>query len=63
MEPPVLPGRVVEWGVGKWGVGKKESEKAFTLSCRDARGQVATPSRALLSPTFVAGNYRARGER
>ena len=44
--------------------GVDEWERPFTLaSLRDACGQDNTPFRALLSPTSVAGNYHARGER
>ena len=59
--PPVRNGGKEgrESGVGKEGV--RESLHAVVQGC--TRAQVATPSRALLSPTFVAGNYRARGER
>ena len=44
--------------------GVDEWERPFTLaSLRDACGQDNTPFRALLSPTSVAGNCHARGER
>ena len=56
LEPPSsrvwMSGSVDEW------------ERPFTLaSLREACGQDNTPFRALLSPTSVAGNYHARGER